>query len=163
MGGSSWIEKIKINGKEVKVEIDVGAEINIMSNKMCKAFKLEMEECRLKIEAFGKFKIKSLGKVNVLSENNNEKNQTECTVVEVDTVYVIGFKDARKMGCINNVIIVKELLRQNDKKKKFIEIKKDIFNGRKFFPDEVTVKLCKEAVPKICSREGYPISIQKKN
>lgn len=34
VGGSSWIKKIKINGKEVKVKIDPGAENDIVNQKV---------------------------------------------------------------------------------------------------------------------------------
>lgn len=135
----------------------------ILSIKRCNGFKLKMEECRVKIEVFRGFKVKSLGKVKVLSENNNEKIETEFIVVEVGTVYIVGFKNTRQIGCINNVSIVKKLLSQNYKKKKFIEIKKDIFNGGRFFPNKVTVNLYKEVCLKFVQLEEYPISILKKN
>jgi len=80
--GNEWSEKVLLNNCEVNIKIDTGAEVNALPANLCKKLNLKPVACNVKIEAFGGFVVKPLGKINVALRNDKIKIDTNFIVVE---------------------------------------------------------------------------------
>lgn len=172
--GNSWIENVSINNFYVGIKIDTGAEVNILPIRLCKELKLKLVSSNLKIEAFGGFKIKPLGRVNVEVSNNKWKINTQFIVVNTETSPILGLADSKRLGYVNNVNSVnnKKLIGESNlnhlgvinsaEKDKFINKNIDVFSGMGSFPDSIVIKLNNSAIPKICPARRIPYTIKNK-
>jgi len=166
--GNDWSEKVLLNNCEVNIKIDTGAEVNVLPASLCKKLNLKPVACNVKIEAFGGFVVKPLGKINVALRNDKIKINTNFIVVENETKPILGLIDCKRLGYVNNVKLncqshINKIQILNDKEKEnFVNKNIDIFTGMGSFPDEVSIKLNNEAKSKICPARRVPYAIKNK-
>lgn len=83
----------------VKIKLDTSVQLNVMPYKCFKKLKIPLKDSSVVIKAFGEFKIKLLGKVEVLVKNNNNNTfQTNFEVVQYNDLPILGLVDCRKMN-----------------------------------------------------------------
>lgn len=98
----SWLEKVKINGQEFEIKIDTGAQLNVVPLSVCNELCLLPKQCNVNIEAYGGYKIKPVGVVDVIIENKFVKTRAEFAVVNYDTHLIIGLDDSSVKICRRN-------------------------------------------------------------
>jgi len=99
---NDWSEKVLLNNGEVNIKIGSGAEVNVLPASLCKKLNLKPVACNVKIEAFGGFVVKPLGKINVALRNYKIKINTHFIVVENETKPILGLIDCQRLGYVNN-------------------------------------------------------------
>jgi len=124
--------------------------------------------CNVKIEAFGGFVVKPLGKINVALRNDKIKIDTHFIVVGNETKPILGLIDCKRLGYVNNAKLncqsnINKIQILNDKEKEnFVNNNIDIFTGMGSFPDEVSIKLNNDTKSKICPARRVPHAIKNK-
>lgn len=147
VSNNCWYEDILINKHELRVKVDTGAQINVISRKICENLKIPIIiQSRSPIHAFGGFKITPLGIIKVTLENNvGITLNSEFLVVENNCEPILGLFDSRRFKFqIPQINSIKIPLT----KEKFLSENKDLFVGLGKFPGTVSLKLRSNAVPK---------------
>jgi len=75
--------------------------------------------------------------------NNKIKIKTEFVVVDTPAKPIFGLADCRKLKYIKNVSKLECLV--DKEKERFVNKNNDVFTGMGSFPDQVVIKLSKEA------------------
>lgn len=112
---NTWTDNVKINELNVKIKLDTGAQLNVMSIEMYKKIKsAQLEKCEVVIKTFGRFTMKSQGKINVEIENDKCKTNVVYEIVNYERMPVLGLKDCKTLKYKFNE--VHELEIENKKK-----------------------------------------------
>jgi len=157
---NTWTDIVKINGTNVEIKLDTGAQLNVMPvelyekinvNKLCKS--------EVIIKTFGGFTMKSLGKISVELENKQCKENIRFEVVEYKGMPILGLKDCKILKYKLNEMSEIQL---DSKKEKFIKENIDIFSGIGKFPYKIKIKVKKGSVPVISQPRRIPIKLTDK-
>jgi hypothetical protein len=66
---ADWREHVTINGKEIQLKLDTGAQCNVMSLNLCEAMNLTIEKCPTKsLISYSEHRIPVIGQVTNCSQ-----------------------------------------------------------------------------------------------
>lgn len=156
-----WIEYIEIEDCSVQCKIDTGADINILPIKVFEEInrksKLQLERTDIILECFGGFKVKPIGKVNLIINCKGQVVMQIFIIVPNEGARsIVGLTTAKLLGLVKiktvNVI-------EQDSKGKFIEQNRDVFTGIGCMPGECSIKIKPNAIPVKKPARRIPIKI----
>jgi len=149
-----WYEKIRLNNTiTVSIKLDTGSQVNLLPFKIFKKLdNVKLSNTNVKLEAYGGFKLKPIGKVVL---ECTVKNQTSIKVtfliINLDVQPLLGLTDCIAFGLIERKQLsckIDGIQSDNvskDKKELFINKNKEIFKGMGMFPGEYKIKIMKNA------------------
>jgi hypothetical protein len=157
---NTWSDNVKMNGINVEIKLDTGAQLNVMPIELYKRIKLnKLGKSAVIIKTFGGFTMKSQGKISVEIENKKCKENIVFEVVEYEGMPILGFKDCKtlkyKLSEMSEIQI-------GNKKEKFIKENIDIFTGVGKFPDKIKIKIKENSIPVISHPRRIPIKLIEK-
>lgn len=99
-----WLETIRIEGKNITVNLDTGAKTNVMPKKYISELDIDMKKSNIKnIISFNQEKTKVLGKINTNCMVKGKQFMIEFQVVDLDTIPVLGDKACVELGLIKRI------------------------------------------------------------
>lgn len=96
-----WIETIEMNGKNVAVKIDTGAETDVLPLSVVKQIKsIELRPTSVTLRAFGGEQLKPSGMCTLLSSFNGISHKINFAVVDLNFVPIFGLKSCVRFGIV---------------------------------------------------------------
>jgi len=136
---NTWTDIVKINGTNVEIKLDTGAQLNVMPVELYKKINVnKLDKSEVIIKTFAGFTVKSQGKISVELENKQCKGNIRFEVVEYKGMPILGLKDYKSLKYKLNEMSEIQL---DNKKEKFIKENIDIFSGIGKFPDKIKIKV----------------------
>ncbi|XP_055842401.1 uncharacterized protein K02A2.6-like [Episyrphus balteatus] len=168
---TNFTEFIQINEKQIKVELDTGAEANVMS--LCTFSSINynkqiiLNKCFGNLRAFGGSTVNVLGQCSVnaiLSEMEEKSTYIDFLIVKENVATVLGKFDCVRLGLVHrNVGTVNQIQDESDHIIKSIpkEFNK-LFKGLGCLEGEFNLKIDTEVMPVIDAPRKIPFQLHDK-
>lgn len=141
-----WLEVVRVNGMEVRFKVDTGAEVNIIPLRVIEKMgcSKEVKKTNVVLEAFGGFKIKPVGKVELWCETR--------ALLGLDTSMKLGILSKNKVGVITKYIDKDSVVNNN----------LDLFTGIGKFKNKCTIQIRDNVLPVARPPRRVPNSLKEK-
>lgn len=132
----SWFSEFCVENVKINFKLDTGSHVNILPlvdlKKMNIDFNANLKETKVILEAFGGFKLKPIGMINLVCCHGNLMKKFNFIVLDGDVKPILGLEGCVELGlikrlenCGRTIDNVEEVM----DKKEFIEKNKDVFTG----------------------------------
>ena len=165
---SEWCEDLKIEDKVVKVQLDTGAKVNVISTKVLQdlASRYPCEKSQVKLKSYSGHPIPTKGVVTLPCECKGNTFQVNFHVVEMEAPTVLGAQTCKALGLLARV----HLLQQQSPSKcpegmaqKMYEQYSDLFQGLGCLPGEHTIKVDSSISPVVHPPRKCPFPSKRKS
>lgn len=153
-----WTVKLNVQNKDLFLEIDSGAQCNVLSRKVAEKFRAiaTIERSDAHINGVSGNKIKAFGKVTLPCEYKNTRHDLTFQVIDTQrNINLLGREDSVKLGLImriNNVKLETEQLIQS-----FSDVLGDQIGC---LPGEYDMKIDETITPVVHSPRAVPVAIR---
>lgn len=159
--GSWWSKKIKVNSKWINFKLDTGAETNVLPKDSLDIVDpaIPLKRCKTTLLAYGNFKLKPLGFVELLCEaDDRDPVYIKFMVIDVKSqLPLLGLQACLDLNLIQRVDTVTANNFSNlDSVVKQYE---SLFTGLGKFPTKHKIVLKEDAVPHIQPMQRIPRSL----
>ena len=157
----------KIEGKVVKVQLDTGAKVNVISTKVLQdlAFCYPCEKSQVKLKSYSGHQIPNRGVVTLPCGCKGNTFQVNFHVVEMEAPTVLGAQTCKDLSLLARV----HLLQQQSPSKfpegmaqKMYEQYLDLFQGLGCLPGKHTIKVDSSISPVVHPPRKVPVSLKEK-
>ena len=102
---SEWCENLKIEDKVVKVQLDTGAKVNVISTKVLQDFtsRYPFEKTQVKLKSYSGHQIPTKGVVTLPCECKGNTFQVNFHLVEMEAPTVLGAQTCKDLDLLVRV------------------------------------------------------------
>ncbi|GBN05281.1 hypothetical protein AVEN_90695-1 [Araneus ventricosus] len=161
---NEWAKKIQICNHEIDFKLDTGAQISVLPLHIFSIFNndLKMETTNIVLEAYGGYKLRPVGMINLLCSIGNKQANINFVIIENSkSKPLLGLEGCIKLNLVKCIDKVSVNMYQT-KTKQFIENNKEIFTGVGKFEGKYTIKLKENSVPIAGPPRRIPVSLRPK-
>ena len=168
---SEWCEDLKIEDKVVKVQLDTGAKVNVISTKVLQdlASRYPCEKSQVKLKSYSGHQIPTKGVVTLPCECKGNTFQVNVHVVEMEAEMeaptVLGAQTCKALCLLARVHLLQQqspLKCPEGMAKKMYEQYSDLFQGLGCLPGEHTIKVDSSISPVVHPPRKVPVSLKEK-
>ena len=164
---SEWCEDLKIEDKVVKVQLDTGAKVNVISTKVLQdlASRYPCEKSQVKLKSYSGHPIPTKGVVTLPCECKGNTFQVNFHVVEMEAPTVLGAQTLKALGLLARVHLLQQqspLKCPEGMAQKMYEQYSDLFQGLGCLPGEHTIKVDSSISPVVHPPRKVPVSLKEK-
>ena len=107
---SEWCENLKIEDKVVKVQLDTGAKVNVISTKFLQDFasRYPFEKTQVKLKSYSGHQIPTKGVVTLPCECKGNTFQVNFHVVEMEAPTVLGAQTCKDLDLLVRVHLLQQ-------------------------------------------------------
>lgn len=101
--GTVWIERVRVNGRDVAFKVDTGAEIDVLPASLCERIGVRnFDSTTITLRAFGGERVPTRGTCSLNCVFNNESLLVKFAVVDIDTMPILGLQTCRRFKIVSH-------------------------------------------------------------
>lgn len=154
----SWYENLSIEGKNVRMKLDSGAESSILPKNMFDKLQLGkvIKQSTVTLVSYGNFRFKPYGEILLNCSFNNLMKTVNFIIVDFSSEPLLGLHDCLSFNLIKRVYNLNSL---PNTKNEIYEKYKSVFEGLGKIPGFCQIRLSRDAKPVIQSCRKVPIAL----
>ena len=143
---SEWCENLKIEDKVVKVQLDTGAKVNVISTRVLQdsASRYPCKKTQVKLKSYSGHQIPTKGVLTLPCECKGNTFQVNFHVVEMEALTVLRAQTCKDLGLLARVQLLQQQSLSTSPEgmaQNMYEQYSDLFQGLGCLPGEHTIKV----------------------
>ena len=143
---SEWCENLKIEDKVVKVQLDTGAKVNVISTRVLpdSASRYPCKKTQVKLKSYSGHQIPTKGVLTLPCECKGNTFQVNFHVVEMEALTVLRAQTCKDLGLLARVQLLQQQSLSTSPEgmaQNMYEQYSDLFQGLGCLPGERTIKV----------------------
>ncbi|CAI5671480.1 unnamed protein product [Oreochromis niloticus] len=160
-GEKDWIMTLKVNDTLMKVKLDTGAQVNVISEAEFKNIRPrpKMHATKVKVSGYSGAEIPVKGKCMVKVTHKDKEHTLTFIVVPKNVQPILGLHACESLNLVKRVLVV-----ETDDDMDYNELMKeygDLFRGLGCLAGEHTIRVDESVTPVIHSCRKVPFALQK--
>ena len=162
-----WYEDLRIESKTVKFQLDTGAKVNVISDKVIQDLDIEChyEKTLVKLKSYSGHQIPTKGVVTLPCEYKGKVFHVKFHVIEIEAPSVLSAQTCKEMGLLARIHSLQQHdipERPTDLDQSILDEYPDLFQGLGCLPGEHTIKLDPSVPPVVHPPRKVPVSLKEK-
>ena len=162
-----WYEDLRIESKTVKFQLDTGAKVNVISDKVIQDLDIEChyEKTLVKLKSYSGHQIPTKGVVTLPYEYKGKVFHVKFHVIEIEAPSVLSGQTCKEMGLLARIHSLQQHNipeRPTDLDQSILVEYPDLFQGLGCLPGEHTIKLDPSVPPVVHPPRKVPVSLKEK-
>ena len=162
-----WYEDLRIESKTVKFQLDTGAKVNVISDKVIQDLDIEChyEKTLVKLKSYSGHQIPTKGVVTLPCEYKGKVFHVKFHVIEIEAPSVLSAQTCKEMGLLARIHSLQQHNipeRPTDLDQSILVEYSDLFQGLGCLPGEHTIKLDPSVPPVVHPPRKVPVSLKEK-
>jgi len=169
-----WIANLDINGTDVSLKLDTGAQVNILPMKDFQRLrkKPKVRDKKVNLKTYDNKTIPTKGVCRVSLTSNGKKKDVLFVLVEGNKQAILGLKTCMQLGLIKRVHVINKEVTIQEKSKDATKKKamhsdwaeeyKEVFKGVGRLPGEHKIKLRVNVEPVIHPARKVPVALKER-
>ena len=162
-----WYEDLRIESKTVKFQLDTGAKVNVISDKVIQDLDIEChyEKTLVKLKSYSGHQIPTKGVVTLPCEYKGKVFPVKFHVIEIEAPSVLSGQTCKEMGLLARIHSLQQHNipeRPTDLDQSILVEYPDLFQGLGCLPGEHTIKLDPSVPPVVHPPRKVPVSLKEK-
>lgn len=154
---SQWWQTVKVNDVSIDCKLDTGAEVNILPIKLVERMKnVKWMQHEAILEAYGGFRLDSVGKIEAVTIVKNTITTLEFVVVKSDSTPLLGAAACEELNLVKRVHALND---SRQTKSQVVNKNADVFDGLGCFVENVDLELIEDAKGVIRPARRIPLAI----
>ena len=162
-----WYEDLRIESKTVKFQLDTGAKVNVISDKVIQDLDIEChyEKTLVKLKSYSGHQILTKGVVILPCEYKGKVFHVRFHVIEIEAPSLLSAQTCKEMGLLARIHSLQQHNipeRPTDLDQSILVEYPDLFQGLGCLPGEHTIKLDPSVPPVVHPPRKVPVSLKEK-